>query len=354
MKNNSKIIEFPDQKEPICLHLELEMKWIKEDELKVIQEFGGLKYGKAISRDILIPYDMPLNALHFAIQKLFGWENSHLRNFTIEKKDLKRLIDDKVSNWLSLIGILLRVPVESEDYYWNEDFDDSSIYEDDWLAIKYTGPYKYGGIDERYSTCKAFSDTFTKELYKILPDYDLVTSYSFKKMMANNSYYEFEIMHDHIMESLEVTSVLAQKGQRLNSFEDLGKKMVKRKYQPRSRSLSPEMLPVTHKLIYDYDYGDDWRVYITRPKNFDTLIKSGLITADDFENAKKTVSQLHKPVCLFKDGGPVLDDVGGVYGYYEMLKVIFVNKSKKARTDMLKWAYEQGWELNNIDAPIVL
>ena len=354
MKNNSKIIEFPDQKEPVCLHIELDMNGIDEDELKVIKEFGGLKYGKAISRDILIPYDMHLNALHYVIQELFGWESGHMRDFKIEKKDFKRLIQDKLTNWLFLIGCLLKIPVDYDTLFLREDLYDDYIFSDDWLADIYNGPYKYEGNEELYSTCKNFTDCFKKELQAVLSENKSIEECSFKGLIVDNHSYGNMIIYDNLLESLEVTSVLAQKGQRLNSFEDLGKKMVKRKYQPRSRRLSPEMLPVTHKLIYDYDYGDDWRVYITRPKNFDTLIKSGLITADDFENAKKTVSQLHKPVCLFKDGGPVLDDVGGVYGYYEMLKVIFVNKSKKARTDMLKWAYEQGWELNNIDAPIVL
>lgn len=44
----------------------------------MMKRYGESLTGNSITRDILIPADMPLHNLHYAIQKLFGFQNSHL------------------------------------------------------------------------------------------------------------------------------------------------------------------------------------------------------------------------------------------------------------------------------------
>ena len=45
----------------------------REEELRLLRAYGKPKYDAAISRDLLVPADMPLYALHYAIQRAFGW-----------------------------------------------------------------------------------------------------------------------------------------------------------------------------------------------------------------------------------------------------------------------------------------
>ena len=44
----------------------------------------------------------------------------------------------------------------------------------------------------------------------------------------------------------------------------LGQKMIKRWYKEYGETMEPEVIPVTDKLFYHYDYGDGWVVEITR------------------------------------------------------------------------------------------
>ena len=48
------------------------------------------------------------------------------------------------------------------------------------------------------------------------------------------------------------------------------------------------------------------------------------------------------PICIRVDGLSVLDDVGGIYGFIDMLKTIHGNDFEKA-DEMREWAKTQGW-----------
>ena len=47
------------------------------------------KAEKGISRTAIVPGDMNLHALHYMIQKMFGWQNSHLHMFSLSENDFK-------------------------------------------------------------------------------------------------------------------------------------------------------------------------------------------------------------------------------------------------------------------------
>ena len=65
------------------LHLELELD---EQCLPTLRKYGKVKNG--ISRDILAPSDMTLLALHYVIQRAFGWQEWHLHTFEIDNNVL--------------------------------------------------------------------------------------------------------------------------------------------------------------------------------------------------------------------------------------------------------------------------
>ena len=62
----------------MVLHVEL-IENVKEAD----RPLCGIKYGESISRDILVPFNLPLHNLHYVINQAFGFTNSHLHEFTL-------------------------------------------------------------------------------------------------------------------------------------------------------------------------------------------------------------------------------------------------------------------------------
>ena len=76
------------------------------------------------------------------------------------------------------------------------------------------------------------------------------------------------------------------------------------------------------RLVYTYDYGDDWKHYIEAKY------------VDDYTNAL--------PDCLIGEGDAPPEDVGGVDGYLEFKRIIG-DKSDPEHDEMLEWAQSNGW-----------
>ena len=56
----------------------------------------------------------------------------------------------------------------------------------------------------------------------------------------------------------------------------------------------------------------------------------------------------HRPICIEKDGIELVDDVGGIGGFCEMLKTIYEadsynDEDMEKRNSMLGWAEMMGW-----------
>lgn len=129
---------------------------------------------RAISRDILVPADMPLHNLHYAIQKAFGWQNSHLHHFTYEDELLENLFGGKFISWVPFCGLYFRFPSENfDDLYWDDDYEEGYSVKS-WLRSKYTGPYYYGGNSELYLAAQLAARFFLQEnrTVKVGPSFD--------------------------------------------------------------------------------------------------------------------------------------------------------------------------------------
>ena len=111
------------------LHLELVYDERDIDEYKkVFEKYGNVIYGDTISRDIIIPLDIPLWALNYVIQKCFGWQNSHLHCFELAKDQSKNLISNNFSNYRTLVGVVFRTPWMDEDScFWQDDYESGSF-----------------------------------------------------------------------------------------------------------------------------------------------------------------------------------------------------------------------------------
>ncbi|WP_409229368.1 IS1096 element passenger TnpR family protein [Gudongella sp. SC589] len=151
---------------PVRIRLELKDEYLSDYQKRMLKRYGESISGDSIIRDILIPSDMPLHNLHYAIQKLFGWQNSHLRSFYLPEEVYGRLTGGTVKGWADLVGILFQPPSEAEeDVFWDDDYNSGSIKV--WLKRKYTGPYTYGGMMEHPEIAK-------QDVHELLEHFQMV------------------------------------------------------------------------------------------------------------------------------------------------------------------------------------
>lgn len=360
------------------LHLELDMKYTDEDEMQTLKKYGSVK--RSISRDILAPGDITLHALNYAILRMFGWQNSHLHNFSLPENVFKDLTDNKFLVWSKMVGVYFRFPTENyEDIYWDDDYREGESIKS-WMRRKYTGPYKYKGYGEHYLMNQM-------EVNKMLARWDEITVREFdfraekqpdpynvklKDATIDQVVHAFaDVMCHELIERLPVSDVLCMKDSKVDNFAEI-KKYIESKimqcnvddaieeYERRRfgsfkqereflDSYNIPVLPVTEQLIYSYDYGDGWEVLITC-ENVYQCDEAGVWTEKVDEDKNIPVDLLeeiiakHRPICIEKDGIELVDDVGGIGGFCSMLKTIYeADIHDEERESMLGWADMMGW-----------
>lgn len=359
---------------PIRLHLELQIEYCEEDELRVLRKYADATETGTLTRDILIPSDMPLHNLHYAIQRLFGWQNSHLRCFQLEEQDYQRLTGGLVKGWMDLVGTLFQgLPEDEHDAFWDDEYTGGSFKV--WLKKKYTGPYTYGGYVEthqvavdsvlqfakRYPTFdvkEPFFEYFERAKGKEVPASEPRHIIKEKAPVMELTLQELndsiiiEDGTDKLLERLEVISVLASPKERLADAKDLGNKLIIPAYEKNRGDYcgdgEPEVFPVARKILYNYDYGDNWIVEITREDNCDDLLEIGVISEEELQAAKQMVVEKHKPVCIAKKGAYVVDDVGGMHGYADFISTIYEGDDPDERKETRNWAECLGWSSRKV------
>lgn len=327
-------------KNTVRLHLELKDDYLSDYQKRMLRRYGESSSGNSITRDILIPADMPLHNLHYAIQKLFGWQNSHLRKFTLPEDKYHELTGGNVKGWSDLVGLLFQPPSEAEeDIFWDEDYEKGSI--NVWLKKKYTGPYKYGGTMEHPEVAKQdinelLNHFSTIEVRESFEDY--------MKRSKQNENAEVKIIKRAPLIELtleEMKSSLMLEGGTESLLEKLE---VNKVIGSEDENINTENLfPVTDELIYHYDFGDDWTIRITKHKDCEDLLKQNILGEDELKEAESIVLSKHKPVCLNKEGISLFDDVGGLSGFADFLGVIYEGEDKEESTHARAFAKSLGW-----------
>ena len=304
-----------------------------DEELRVLRTYGKLKYDKTITRDVIVPLEMPLYAVHYMIQRAFGWQNSHLHRFSLPQDRFLRITEGKAARWLDLTGILFPSPLmDDEDRFWADDYENGSFR--NWLRRKYTGPYQSLNHHEGIVRCSMDR----KYILQRWPE--------LKEKPIRDVFLMFEEEPNQLLERLPIGQVLAvsdgkRKGESdlADSFGDFLNDSIKAGIAQilKSGKDEPDIQPViqccTDVLLYEYDFGDGWQVKITADEDCCRLIRNGRADADAAEKAVQTVCEENRPVCIAADGLPVLDDVGGLDGYIRFLRGI--NKQSE-------WAYWAG------------
>ena len=288
------------------------------------------KTDEGISREVLIPGDMNLHALHYMIQRLFGWQNSHLHHFSLRQEDFMSLTEGKVGGWLSLCGKLLRFPTDDlEDLYWDDDYS-GDISVKNWLKTKYKAPYRDKARADSLKGNLGEVNEF-RERFPDVPD-DMMLEELQDKVV-------FEADFNMLMESLTLH----------------------------------ELLPAFGDLYYLYDYGDDWCVHITMLDKYDRktnadLTKGGFFVVDILnrkdgltkyryfqrtgeseievnEELRAVLAEVDvksKPRCVAAEGLSVFDDVGGIHGYLDFLRIMNRGGAVE-KYEMREWARGLGW-----------
>ncbi|MCK9330893.1 MAG: plasmid pRiA4b ORF-3 family protein [Candidatus Cloacimonetes bacterium] len=327
--NSMKMIHWDSK--PFEVHLEFNFEFVNANEERILKEYGKSSTGKSFTRDVLVPGDITLYAFHYVIQRLFGWQNSHLRKFSIPRERFLELTGNNMKGYNSLCGILFRFPDEDfEDQYWNDDYQECESI-NSWFRRKYTGPYYYGGEGEYYQFQQAAAASFKKFYVKNIEKENDGKPYG--KLMIDedlNCFINTGDMND-LLTRLPLASVLAEQETHLGDASEWIAKI------DMSNASFPSVAAVTDVLDYDYDYGDGWSVRITRPND---------CSASDRQILQ--VIQTHRPICLARDGGMLLDDVGGPGGYIDFLDCVYGGNASDSfdyedQKSTMAWAQGQGW-----------
>lgn len=250
------------------------------------------------------------------------------------------MTNNTVKGWVDLVGILFQPPSEGEeDVFWDDDYESGNL--NTWLKKKYIGPYEYGGVFEHLEMAKRVVGELMN-YHKMVNIEEPFSSYCERKKDDDDA--EIRIIRkaplidltidemnnsiiiengtEKLLERLEVNDVIASKE------EDLS---------------SNGLFPLTYELIYNYDFGDNWEVYITKHDDCDDLIENFKVSENEIRDAVKVVLEKHKPVCINKDGLSVLDDVGGLSGFSRLLKDIYESEDRQKGSNMRAWAKSIGW-----------
>lgn len=356
---------------------------------EVLRVYGGVQYGHTISRDIIVPMDITLHALHYVIQKAFGWQNAHLHSFTIPDRFLGQLLKGGVMDWCKLVGILFASPYVDEDaQFWDDDFEGGSLKT--WLRKKYTGPYFSLSRAESYAQCAEEIEEFIERhrgeryvveygteisridgieatepsaigCYPVSKKQDLyyqdrekhIRGYFTKEMSFEELPYNvldeltFEANYRQLLERLTIGEVMAFGDRQLidethpmdvceyiitdcdallDEVQKTGDLESFIEYDAPDHQ--PRISSVTDTLLYEYDFGDSWQLKITGSFNCVDLVEAGRVTQEELDAAMTTVWKTYRPVCIASDGINLMDDVGGLSGFKSFLQDINIDARK--------------------------
>lgn len=347
------------------LNLELNLDGLPEKGWEVLRKYCDVN--KGYSREILAPADMTLHGLHYAIMQLFGWLNGHLRRFSLPEKLLEELTGGRLDDYLDLVGLYFRPPVdpEDDDCFWDDDYEGESSFKS-WLRKKYTRPFRFLGRYEQFMTARKEASDFRRRSQKgRLHDIIEQARQKGKANGGNDVMLEelcriTDFTYGDVLERLELSEIL---GPARLTRKDLGnlrrkandyyeqnlKTLANIKHAGASKDaidgmlagLNPIVQPITDTLNYEFDFGDGWEIKITC---CGTYAESDLKdVAPELAEKINTVMTTGRPLCIALDGSrQLVQDVGGIYGYCDFLCTINGDDARE-KCEMKVWASGMSW-----------
>ncbi len=314
-----------------ALHLHLELV---ESEDFSASEKKLAKVENSISRDVLVPGSMTLHQMHYMIQKLFGWQNSHLHHFELDKEDFDLVTAGRFGPFADLCGTLFRFPeVDDADEYWDDDYDGTVSFKS-WLKQKYSHTRLnqsicdtwFGGqmglkqfrerhpnvtddmflldVNEEAGFDRGYNQlserVSVKEMFTHKADRQSVRSWkgAFVSSLQSVEDEWADIDHDEMMEAMEQLRKWRKSysdwKQAMWMRPDETKKLVQKHYRmsidkllkehteaidvwaytiyPVSDECNPTLQPYFESINYSYDYGDGWQVRITLVDTYEVQV----------------------------------------------------------------------------------
>ena len=373
-------------------------------------------YGKAeknISRTVLIPATMNFNALHFLIQKVFGWKNRKTHHFGLTRDEFMWITNDHFHEYKLLSGVYFRFPPEKDkdkldDKHWNDDYDGKESFSA-WLKRKYCGPYYYLGYYDHFGeNALAVRWFHMRHVYEelcmpimyvgnqpIIGHVKFYTDTSTVNMV--NKIMDFDQELNYLCERLPVRQIITVKDQITEDPRDIAKKAAFSNYacyhqtdkvakdvvfrvaymreqmkDPWDKTLNPEMVwdeyqdcvlrstpdtkPVSDTVIYHYDYDNHWdvkvtceEVYYEQENGKGFQDRNGNPVDAELKSYLTDYIMKEVPICLAKDGLAVLDDVDGIEGYCAFLRSYFDKENMDEREMCKRQARMYGWSPKDVN-----
>ena len=323
---------------------------------------------------------------------------------------------DSMKGYADLCGILFRFPEDStSDLCWDDDYEEG-IPVMRWLRSKYCAPYRALSVGDTYTDNLRKLKIFGKPDYDIAANYRMICEGPANQLLESLTVGELFLKDDrgdvHQWKADVVGKVAHWKTKRplkwdkekeqlrlwrdnrsaVEWYRQLGREheikertgkdidTFRAECDDRVKYIEDSFVaffeedkihpqPYFNELIYEYDYGDGWKIKITCLKRYirktptdfckgDYLLVS-IFTREDqlkkymyFDGATQVPEELRsvlarldtdgKPLCVYADGLNVVEDVGGVSGYAEFLKTLNGN-DKEAAAANRKWARSLGW-----------
>lgn len=439
----------PGETEPDCVEDifqdENDARWLREK----IRTKGG------ITRDLIVPAEMSLHELNYAILESFGFQNNHLHRFVLPKGLFSSLTGETIYGWQKWCGTLFRFPQDdSEEIYWDDDYKEDKSPKA-WMKTKYTAGRKNFGTGETFienrrraeddwreeerraeknGRRKLFEDheyfaEYWRDMLDVGDVHDLLERLTLRELLFCRGDEEWDseawkntmekrmAEKEHIVRELSDSaawgalldgmSLLRQwRGERAywdrllweqkcgvgteehgnptRQMEKAEEKIRDLEYrlEPLMNALNPELLPLTDTLFFNYDFGDDWLIRLTctdvycrndpaedfymegigedmDPDMVCDLVKKGLgkeFPEDSVyldKDGKKIRGALYRavrraemekmPSCIAAEGLPMVENVGGISGYFDFIRNIYRGDEEMA-SSLREWARGLGWK----------
>ena len=242
------------------LRLTLDTQYADMDILK--------KYGKAkegITREILVSSHHTLHQLHYMIQKLFGWQNSHLHHYSFFDEDMEKIVQNSFKRYCRLCGMYFRffyTDEDMEDIYWDDDYEEGESFKS-WMRRKYQGIHPYKGMLEDYLIAQSTIRKYVDE------DVPMRVNPSFEEWQKGNKeprmvrfedatyqemYHDFECRLGELVERLELGEVLTLKMDEFSVKATM--KKINEEMNSRAWTLDKDLKEFAHLMMMNFEVNE--------------------------------------------------------------------------------------------------
>ena len=267
---------------------------------EIFFKFGRSKSG-LIMREFVVREDMPLYALHYALEKAFGFLNEHLHMFELNKDDFDNLTKGSSKIWRENVGILFKSPFrDGNEDFWCDDYESGSF--ENWRKKKYKPPFIYKGL---YPTKNDWQNNINYFIKKYDDQFVVLTNAKYNYKTAFPLFF-------HKKKDSDITN------EYICSFNELPIGTLHTLFDHNMTALLEtltikEIFEHYKSFTYSYDYGDSWEFKIE--------------IDDDVDEEDVNLTKLPKMISY--DDLNLVEDIGGISGYCRFLYTLYNLKEIK-------------------------